>query len=97
LEILDDDVGINGFCVRFGENTVAYVLKARIVELEKQPLLANGSETFVSRRLGKNVPAASDTHATIEVLLEVVFSTRAVQRGYKKTTRAIESVLYGSL
>jgi hypothetical protein len=29
--------------------------------------------------------------------LEVVFSTRAVQRGYKKTTRAIESVLYGSL
>jgi hypothetical protein len=30
-------------------NTVAYLLKARTVEPEKQPLLANGSETFVSR------------------------------------------------
>jgi hypothetical protein len=26
------------------------------VEPEKQPLLANGSETFVSRQLGKHVP-----------------------------------------
>jgi hypothetical protein len=34
-------------------------------------------------RLGKNVPAATDTHATIEVLLKTVFSTRSVQRGYK--------------
>jgi hypothetical protein len=65
---------------------IAYLLKARTVEPEKQPLLANSSETtFVSRqRLGKHVPAATGTHATIEVLLETVFSTRSVQRGYKE-------------
>jgi hypothetical protein len=53
------------------KNIVAYLLKARTVKPEKQPLLANGSETtFVSgQRLGKHVPAATDTHATIEVLL----------------------------
>jgi hypothetical protein len=64
---------------------VTYLLKERTVEPEKQPLLANVSETtFVSRqRLGKHVPAATDTHATIEVLLGV-FSTRFVQRGYKE-------------
>jgi hypothetical protein len=41
---------------------VAYLLKARIVEPEKQPLLTNGSETtFISRQgLGKHVPAATD-------------------------------------
>jgi ParB-like chromosome segregation protein Spo0J len=76
---------------------VAYLLKARTVEPEKQPLLANGSEIkFDSRqRLGKHVPAATDTHATIEVLLETVFSTRSMQRGYKEDTA--ESVLYGRL
>jgi hypothetical protein len=49
-------------------------------------VLANGSNTtFVSRQqLGKHVPAATDTHATIEVLLETVFSTRSVQRGFKE-------------
>jgi hypothetical protein len=59
---------------------VEYFLKARTVEPEKQPLLANGSETtFVSRQqLGKHVPAATDTYATIEVLLETTFSTRHV-------------------
>jgi uncharacterized NAD(P)/FAD-binding protein YdhS len=35
------------------------------------------------QRLGKHVPAATNTHATIEVLLETV-STRSVQRGYKE-------------
>jgi hypothetical protein len=61
---------------------VAYLLNARTVEPEKQPLLANGSEiSFVSRqhilnkqeyaaaareRLGKPVLAATDTHATDE-------------------------------
>jgi hypothetical protein len=65
---------------------VAYLLKARTVEPEKQPLLTNGPETtFVSRqRLGKHVPGVTDTHATIEVLLETVFSTRSVQSGYKE-------------
>jgi hypothetical protein len=64
---------------------LAYQLKTT-VEPEKQPLLANGSEsTFVSKqRLGKHVPAATDTHATIEILLETVFSTRSVQRSYKE-------------
>jgi hypothetical protein len=38
----------------------------------------------VSRhRLGKNLPATNDTHATIDVLLETVSSTRSVQRNYK--------------
>jgi hypothetical protein len=45
--------------------------------------------TVVSRaasrqRLGKHVPATKDTHATIEVMLETVFSTRSVQMSYKK-------------
>jgi hypothetical protein len=35
------------------------------------------------QRLGKHVPTATDTHGTIEVLLETVFSTRSVQRDYK--------------
>jgi hypothetical protein len=62
--------------------TVVYLLKARTVEWEKQPLLGNGSgTTFVStQRLGKHVPAATDTHATTEVQLETVFSTRLVWR-----------------
>jgi hypothetical protein len=56
------------------------------VEPEKQTLLANGSETtFVSRqRLCKHVPAATDTHESIELLLEKVVSTRSLQRVYKK-------------
>jgi hypothetical protein len=38
------------------------MLKARIVEPDKEPLLCNGFKTFVSRqRLGKHVPAATDT------------------------------------
>jgi hypothetical protein len=56
------------------------------VEPEKQSLLPNGSETtFVSRqRLGKHVPVATYTHATIQVPLETVFYTRSVQRGNKE-------------
>jgi hypothetical protein len=70
----------------------AYLLKARTVEPEKQPLLANCFEAaFVSRqRLGKH--AAVDTHATIEVLFEAVLSTRSVQTGYRDDG-ATESVL----
>jgi hypothetical protein len=62
---------------------VTYLLKAKSVEPEKQLLLVNGPETiFVSRqRLGKHVPAASDTHATVEVLLEKVFSTTVRAKG----------------
>jgi hypothetical protein len=63
----------------YQSRTVAYLLKANDVEPEKQPLLANGSETtFVARQqipnkqeqtaaswelLDKHVPAATDTHA----------------------------------
>jgi hypothetical protein len=66
-------------------NIMSYLLEARTLEPEKQPLLANGSETFVSRqRLRKHVPTTTDTHATIEVLLETVFSARSVQKGYKE-------------
>jgi hypothetical protein len=61
-------------------------LKTRTVEPEKQLLLANGFEpTFVStQQLAKHIPVAMDTCATIEVLLEMVFSTWAVQKGYKE-------------
>jgi hypothetical protein len=46
---------------------MAYMLKARTVEPEEQPLLADGSETiFVSmQRPGKHVPAATDKHVVI--------------------------------
>jgi hypothetical protein len=37
-----------------------------------------------SQRIGKHVPAATNTHSTIELLLETVFSTRSVQICYKK-------------
>jgi hypothetical protein len=40
-------------------------------------------------RLGKHVPAAKDMHAAI-AMLETVFSTRAVQRGYIMRTPAWE-------
>jgi hypothetical protein len=67
-------------------NIATYLLKARTAEPEKESLLVNGSETtFVSRqRLCKHVCASTDTHATKEMQLETVFSTRSVQRGYKE-------------
>jgi DNA-binding Lrp family transcriptional regulator len=55
-----------------------------------EPLLCNDGEIIkysrdVSRqRLGKHVPAVTDTRATIEVLLEIMFYTWSVQRGYKE-------------
>jgi hypothetical protein len=57
---------------------VAYLLKERNVEPEKQLLLVNGSETTFDfrQRLDKHVPAATDLHATIEVLLETVRAKR---------------------
>jgi hypothetical protein len=40
---------------RWEDNVVAYFVKERTVEPEKQPLLANGSETtFVSRQRQRN-------------------------------------------
>jgi hypothetical protein len=72
---------------------VAYLPKERTVEA----LLANGSEkTFVCRkRLGKHFPATTDMHATVEVLLETMFPTRSVQRGYKENNwgNRVSSVL----
>jgi hypothetical protein len=45
----------------------------------------NGVTEPVSRqRIGKDVPAAPITNATIEIMLETVFSTRSVQSGYKE-------------
>jgi hypothetical protein len=39
----------------------------------------------VSRqRLGKHVPATTDTYGTIEALLETAFSTPSAKRGYKE-------------
>jgi hypothetical protein len=36
------------------------------------------------QRMGKHFPAATNTHTTIELLLETEFSTRSVQSGYKE-------------
>jgi hypothetical protein len=36
------------------------------------------------QRISKHVPAATNTHATIELLLETMFSTQSVQRGHKE-------------
>jgi hypothetical protein len=53
----------------------------------KEPLLCTGRETrqcttYVYRqRLGKHVPAATDRHAEIEVLLETVFSNSVRAKG----------------
>jgi hypothetical protein len=70
-------------------NIVADMLKARTVEPDKLPLLANGSQpTFVSwQRLGKHIRVATDTHATTEVLLATKLSTRAVQTGCKEASQ----------
>jgi hypothetical protein len=56
MYVLLDGIAIY-MCIQY---IVAYLLKARTVEPEKQPLLTNGSETkFVSRqRLGKHVLVA---------------------------------------
>jgi hypothetical protein len=77
---------------------VAYLLKARTVEPEKQPLLVNGCETtFVSRqRLGKHVPTTSDMHATIEVLLKLFLLAQCI-RVIRKIIGETESFLYGRL
>jgi hypothetical protein len=56
-------------------NNVAYLLKSRKVEQEKQPLVANSRQ-----RLGKQVPTV---RAIIKALLERVFTTRSVSKSYK--------------
>jgi hypothetical protein len=65
-----------------------YLLKARTEEPEKQSLLANGSKTiFISRQqLGKHVPAATDTHTAIKILLEV-FAGQHWVRGFESHSR----------
>jgi hypothetical protein len=45
---------------------------------------ANKQRCYARQRIGKHVPAAMNTYATIELLLETVFSTRSVQRGYNE-------------
>jgi hypothetical protein len=40
--------------------------------------------TVSRQRFGKHVPSATDEHATLEVLLDTVFSVRSVQSSYKE-------------
>jgi hypothetical protein len=43
--------------------------------------MAESEEPFIARqRLGKRVPAATDTNATTEELLETMFSLQAVPK-----------------
>jgi hypothetical protein len=50
-----------------------------------QPLLSNDSEISKyttagsKQRLGKHVPKTTDTHATIQTILETMFSTQSVR------------------
>jgi hypothetical protein len=55
------------------------------------PEISKYTGAISRQRLGKQVPAAMDTHATIEVLLETVFSTWSVQRCYKEDNRSKNS------
>jgi hypothetical protein len=70
---------MGSYCGIFGQNKN---FRAR----KKQPLLAKSFETsFVSgQRLGKHVHAATDTYATIGVLLETVFFNWSVPKDYKE-------------
>jgi hypothetical protein len=36
------------------------------------------------QRIGKHIPAATNMHATMKLLLDTVFSTRSVQGSYKE-------------
>jgi hypothetical protein len=57
------------------------ISKARIVESE---------ETAVTRqRLGKHIPAATNTHATMEELLDMVFSVQSVLMLYNNDDYAV--------
>jgi hypothetical protein len=84
---------------------VAYLPKARTAEPEKEPLIANSSETtFVSKqRVGKHVTTVTATHAIIEMLLETVFATRSVKRGISQgkhhifSTKRIQQRLFGKI
>jgi hypothetical protein len=61
-----------------------------------EPLLCNSHEicrAVCRQRLGSRVPAAPNTHSSVEVLLETVFSTRSVHRGYKDNWSKNISVL----
>jgi hypothetical protein len=62
-------------------STVAYLLNARNVEPEKQPLLGNGSgNTPVAKQClyYRHVIVESDAHVTIGEWLEAVFSVMSV-------------------
>jgi hypothetical protein len=41
-------------------------------------------QSIFKQWIGKRVPAATNTHARIELLLETVFSARSVQSDYKE-------------
>jgi hypothetical protein len=66
--------------LRYGDlgshRIVTWRLKAGIMEPEET--------YFASRRLGKHVPAAKNTQATLEVFLETMFSIRSVQSVYRR-------------
>jgi hypothetical protein len=55
-----------------------------IVKLRLKAGIVEGQKTSTIRQwLGKHVPAATNTQATIKVL-EMMFSIRSVQSGYKR-------------
>jgi hypothetical protein len=50
--------------------------------------------TAVSRQqIGKHVPAATNTHATMESLMETVFSTRSCKGVIRKKIGATQSIV----
>jgi hypothetical protein len=67
-----------------------YLTQAHNKHRHTEPLLCNDLEiskytrTVSRQRLGEHVPAATETHVTIEILLETAFSTQSLQRSYKE-------------
>lgn len=47
-------------------------------------IFAQITDGTIMEQLGKHVPMATDTYATIQELLEMVFPTQSVQRDYNE-------------
>jgi hypothetical protein len=41
-------------------------------------------QPLLRQQIGKHIPLAMNTHTTVELLLDTVFSTQSVQRGYEE-------------
>jgi hypothetical protein len=84
--------------VGFQRTTRRYIAEDNVIWLPKVGKIEPEQTSIAMQRLGKHIPAAMNTHATIEepvckqrtdkhtigLLLETVFSVRSVQSGYEE-------------